>query len=322
MAKESGLHIVPAAYDLAPPLERFALGAGGSNNETFGLRTGAGVLVVKRYRAARGREAVAYEHRLLALLAVAGLPFAVPAPLPTRDGKTLVWDGGEWLALFPLLPGARPDERDPQVAEQVGVALGRLHGALAPLPTTPHPTLRPYGDLEHVHPALPDPAALPLADEDAAWWRAELAAVRAFAGGAYRALPRQLTHGDFTPANTLFAGGRLAAVVDFEHAQPDARAIDLAAGLFFTLRPWETPVRWEAAAALCRGYRRHVQLTAQEAAALPELMRLRNAVSLVWRFGHQPAKAPKRLAWTRATAAWLERHGGKLVAVAQEEVQS
>lgn len=305
-----------SAYDLAPPLTPFALDGAGVNNETAGLRTGAGAYVVKRYRTLAGAAALAYEHRLLARLTGAGLPFAVPAPLTARDGRTLARDGDEWLALFPLLPGAPPDPRDPQAAEQVGAALAALHAALARVPAEPHPSLRPYGDLDHVHPDVPEPEALPVAD--AAWWRGEIRELRAFAGGPYRALPWQLTHGDFAPGNTLFTGGALTAVLDFEMAQPDARAIDVAAGLYFTLRPCEDPPAWDAGRAFTRGYARHIELTQAEIDAIPALMRLRNTVSVIWHVGQDRrlARGPGRGAWrvtkARRTAAWLARTGDRL----------
>jgi homoserine kinase type II len=315
-----------SAYDLAPPLEPFALDGQGVNNQTSGLRTASGVLVVKRYQTHTRAAALVYEHRLLRLLGRRGLPFAVPTPLPTRAGGSFARDERGLLAVFELLDGAAPDPRDPGAAEQVGDALGRLHAALAPLPTTPHPTLRPYGDLEHVHTRVPDPEALSLGSDEAAWWRAELAEVRAFAAGPYRALPRQITHGDFAPVNTLFTGGRLTAVLDFEMAQPDARAIDVASGLYFTLRPWEEQAGLEPLRAFCRGYARHIRLTRAEVDAIPLLVRLRNIVSVIWhvgqsrRLGREPERAAWRLAKARATAAWLEQHAARLANLIRKAV--
>jgi homoserine kinase type II len=314
------------AYDLVPPLEPFALDGAGVNNQTYGLRTGAGALVVKRYQTHTRMAALTYEHRLLRLLARPGLPFAVPAPLPTRWGKSFARDVEGLLAVFPLLAGAAPAPRDPEAAVQVGDALGRLHLALVPWPTRPHPTLHPYGDLERVHPDVPDPAALPLVGADAAWWRAELDEVRVFADGAYRMLPWQITHGDFAPVNTLFSEGRLTAVVDFEMAQPDARAIDVASGLYFTLRPWEQAPGWEALRAFCRGYARHIRLAPAEIAAIPLLVRLRNVVSVIWhvgqsnRLGRGTERGEWRMAKARATAAWLGEHGTRLVDLIGEEM--
>jgi len=47
---------------------------------------------------------------------------------------------------------------------------------------------------------------------------------------------QKVIHGDFTPSNTLHAGGRLTGIIDFEFAGPDARAMDVASGLYFCLR--------------------------------------------------------------------------------------
>jgi homoserine kinase type II len=309
-----------APYPLAAPVEPFALAHGGTNNDTFGLRTGAGAYVVKRYRTTGDRSALVYEHRLLRCLEDAGLPFRVPAPIPARDGETLVRDGDGWLALFPLLPGRPPQFGDAPQAGAVGEGLGRLHVALAHLTPEPHPSLGSHAEFGRVHDAIPDPAVLPLAGDDVAWWSGELSAMRAFVRTTYRVLPRQLIHGDFAPGNTLFEGERLVAVLDFEMAQPDARAIDVAAGLLFVLRPWEGPARWGAARAFACGYGHHVRLVDAEIGVLPSLIRLCNVVSVIWRFGHRPDEAVLRVERARTTGEWLGKYGERLVRVVAEEM--
>lgn len=79
-----------AAYDLTPPVAVHPLpDAGGINNAVRVVRTGAGDFVWKRYAAHGDSAAIAREHRLLARLAASRLSFAVPIPLPTRDGATI-----------------------------------------------------------------------------------------------------------------------------------------------------------------------------------------------------------------------------------------
>lgn len=321
-----------AAYDLAPPVTIFALPSVGTNNRVAGVRTGAGDFVWKLYQTFDDPAPLHYEARLLTWLAGLGLPFAVPAPLPDRAGDAISRAGDGWQALSPLLPGDRPDPRDPVQVVAIGAALGELHRALEPYSRETRPNAPAFGDLDRLHPAIPSPEALtpevfglpgdPPRDRALAWWREHLAGLRAFIAGPYAALPRQPIHGDFAPSNTLYHDGRLSAILDFEFAAPDARALDLASGLEYTLRYWEgTPPEelWPIASAFCRGYARRNRLTDAEIDAIPQLMLLRDTVSTLWHTGR--ALASGQGARNRAgfehlwdTTHWLATHERDLVA--------
>lgn len=319
-----------AAYDLTPPVAIFALAAVGTNNRTVGVRTGAGDFIWKAYQTFTDPAVLRYEHRLLHWLADQNLSFAVPTPVPDRSGETLSATGAGWQALFPFLPGQRPDRRDPLQLAAAGAALGELHVALARYPATRRPNVPAYGDLDRIHPAVPAPEALtprdfglsgaPPHDELIAWWRDALRRLRAFGAGPYRALPWQVIHGDFSIGNTFFSEGRLTAILDFEFAAPDARALDVAAGLEFAMRYWEAAAEaeWRAIAmAFCRGYARQVVLTDAELAAIPRLMELRDAVSAIWHTGQGLSRGGTRgltsLEHWRETARWLAAHERRLV---------
>ncbi len=304
------LQTVAAHYEITTPLTIFPIAAG-SNNQIIGVRSGTNAYALKTIVAPHSLALLQQEQTLLQWLANQPLPFAVPAPLPTKQGELLLRVENGYLLLMPLLPGTPPDWRQPHQITHVGAALSTLHQALArcPLPGSPH-AIR-YGDLNRIHPQLPNPAHLTLtqferpttaADETLLhWWRDEIAALQAFVDGPYRALPLQWTHGDFAHGNTLYQSdtatsnealpnppqGRISAVLDFEFAGQDVRAVDLAAGLFFSMRPWENPDPVVNAAAFCRGYAQVQPLTPAEVAALPWLMRLRNAVSTIWWLGRQ-----------------------------------
>lgn len=185
-----------AAYDLAPPVVIQPLpDAGGINNAVRAVRTGAGEFVWKRYAAHGDPAAIAREHRLLGRLSEARLSFAVPVPLPARDGATLcsLPDGAGWGVLAPRLPGGPLDRHDPQAVAALGAALGELHRALAQLRIAPTLPGKEYGALHRIHPALSDPFALTPADlglpasspytEALAWFRHFLAELTAFIAG-------------------------------------------------------------------------------------------------------------------------------------------
>ncbi len=88
----------------------------------------------------------------------------------------------------------------------------------------------------------------------------------------------------------LAADGRLTAIVDFEFAGPDVRALDVASGLYFSLRIWNGDDFWSRGQAFGRGYCRLAHLTDAERAALPWLMRLRNVVSKIFWLGKSLAE--------------------------------
>lgn len=322
-----------AVYDLKPPVQAFALpDAGGINNRTRGVRTGAGPFVWKTYLAHRAPAAIRYEHRLLAWLAQQPLSFATPCAIPTWAGDTLcrTLDSTLWQALFIFLPGRPLDRSNLAHIEAFGAALAELHGVLRGYPMDPVPDLTAYAVLEQIHPAIPDPYALTPGDfglppsvasnDVLARWRTLLDATRAFIAGPYRTLPRQVIHGDVTPGNAFADDGRIAAIFDFEFAMPDARAIDVASGLTYVMRIWER----DDAAALAmahrfyRGYRQRDNLTTTEIAALPQLMLLREVVGTIWwagrRLDGRPQRATARIVEMEALASWLQRHEGAFAA--------
>lgn len=294
MADDSLLIELAKQYDLRPPVRLFPV-AQGRNSHTVGVGTGRGDFLWKRYQPVHSEASLRYEHRLLGWLAGRGLPFGIAAPLPNRDGDTLSRMGDALGALFPFLLGGPVDYGSLRQLENVGAGLAELQAALADYPTAPRPGLTGYDGLGSVHPAIPHPQSLAPADlklPDAepfasrlAWWRDEVAALQSFLGGPFRALPRQVIHGDFVPSQTLHAGDRLTGIVDFEFAGPDARAMDVASALYFSLRVWTGDDPWPRGAAFGRGYGQAGRLTDAELAALPWLMRLRNAVSKIFWLG-------------------------------------
>jgi homoserine kinase type II len=325
-----------AAYDLTPPIEVFALGdVSGINNRTRGVRTGAGEFIWRVYQTHADPGTILYEHRLLTWLNGQSLSFGVPAPLPARDGATLVRAGAAWHALFARLPGGEVNRRDPALAEGVGAALAELHAVLRAYPTERRPDLFGFDELTRVHPAVPAPHTLtpgqlglpdtaPYADL-LAWFRQELAQRQDFLDGAYRALPRQVIHGDYGPGNTLALGGRIAAVLDFDFAMPEARVLDVAQGLEFTMRIWENPAPLTMARAFCRGYARHGRLTAAEVAAVPPMIRLRAAVATLYWLGRAKQAGDVRPQLERITGLqelvrWLALHGQQLVEIVGQEM--
>ncbi|HEX6510118.1 MAG TPA: phosphotransferase, partial [Chloroflexota bacterium] len=95
----------------------------------------------------------------------------------------------------------------------------------------------------------------------------------------------QIVHRDYDGTNTLVEDSRVCAILDFEFAAPDLRALDLAVALlqFAPLPPDEVAVL--SLSAVAAGYLGRLPLLPAELAAMPRLMVLYRSMSLVNRAG-------------------------------------
>ncbi len=134
----------------------------------------------------------------------------------------------------------------------------------------------------------------------------------------YATLPRQVVHRGFDGTDLLMDGGRVIAILDFEFAAPDLRALDLAVALTQFTRIL-TEVGRRRAGAFVRAYMAAFPLTPAEMAALPDLMRLFRSVSLIAREGRRQqgraggrdvqGRAERLLhldTWLQENAPWME----------------
>jgi homoserine kinase type II len=316
-----------AAWPLAgPPAVRPV--TSGTNNRTVRIETPGGAYLLRVYRNTRDSARVRYEHAVLLALQDAGLSFRVPAPLPSGDGTgpTLIETAdGSLAALFPELPGAAPDRTDPAHLAACGAALAELHAALRRQNVAPPPAAATYGDLDRIHPLVPDPwrlpETLPLDGAGRARLTALLDSLQRAVPGLYATLPGQLCHNDYGPGNTLQIGGRTSAVLDFEFAAPDLRAIDVATGWYWSAGPlWGTGRELPAVRAFLAGYTAGARLTAAEGAATSWLARLQRAVALIHRAGREraglatAAEVAEQARRLLDLDRWLEANGAAVAA--------
>ncbi len=176
------------------------------------------------------------EHRLLARLARAGLPFAVPAPVPLPDGSTVAGTPDGPAALCEWIPGVRPDLSQEAALERFGRAAAELSDALAAVPPQDTPNDLLGAPLQ----ASPDVAVL-ARDLTAAGLDAGRAGV--LRDGADRAaaaweriagqLPTQVVHADLAASNVLVSPdtGAVTGVLDFEMTGYGIRATELTVAL-------------------------------------------------------------------------------------------
>ena len=312
---------IGGSWRLAPLVE-------GTNNLVFRVDERY-VLHLYANHAEAGR--LRFEHDVVARLEEAGLPFALPTPIPTTNGATfarIATDAGEALAvLTAFIPGAPADRADPARVVAAGEAVGLLDAALArvALPEDAAATSwRSYGDLEHCHPLVPDPpaalGALAIVPDSRRALLARYAWLMERIPAIYGTLPRQICHEDMAPSNLLMAGERVTGVLDFEFCARDVRVMDLTVALsWWPGERFGGGDEWPIIAAFAAGYARHIALTDDEIAAIPVLFELRAFTSLIHRLGrHRQGLSPLDAVTARASAAlarhdWLRAHGARLV---------
>jgi Ser/Thr protein kinase RdoA (MazF antagonist) len=300
-----------AAYDLAPPVSTFVLEHAGLNNVNSGVRTDDGDFVLRVYESLSYHDpaSIAYEQAVLLWLAEQRLSFAVPVPLLTRDGRPSFQGPDGRTGLAPRLPGVplmlayRAGRLSgPAASELLGAATGELQVAMARHAPTDRPGRPLYAELfEFCRPQLdaltlrPEHVGLDAAEHDAifGWLREEAAKLQPFVDGPYRRLPTQLCHNDVTQNNVLVdvlpGGGVVTAVLDFEYVTTVPRALDFITGLRMAMPYWQNPEPWAEARAYCQGFARWVTLTEPEIAAIPDLLRLRSAITALWWIGRAGA---------------------------------
>jgi homoserine kinase type II len=294
--------------------------AHGLNNDTFFVAAREGDFVLRVYRNTADASRVRDEHELLARLSLQELPFAVPAPVRTREGDTLAVletsEGPRLATLFHRIPGgtASMTARDARLA---GRALAQLDAALARLDLP----VRAPASLRDVHPLVPDPLAA-LDDLDLGAHRARIVDLFERLGATHEALvtslPRQIVHGDFAFINVLINDGVVTGMLDFEFAGPDVRAADLAYAIYITVVRAAPGERWPLIDALASGYRRALPLDPAEAAAVPELLLRRSAFGIVhwigrWRSGLCGPEEPlARVERNALLSEWLAVDGPRV----------
>ena len=298
-----------------------ALAERGTNNRTLQVTAGDRRWVLRISQNLTPAQ-VRAEHRLLARLARAGLPFAVPAPVPLPDGGTVADTPGGPATLCEWIPGVQPDLSQEAALERFGRAAAELSDALAAVPPQDTPGDWQDGPLQAASDVAALARGLTAAGLDAG--RAGVLrdgadrAAAAWEGIAGR-LPGQVVHADLAPSNVLVSPdtGAVTGVLDFEIAGYWIRAIELTVALALSGAA-HGPGWPRRAAAMARGGAWGERLTPAELAALPDLIVVRAMGSTLWRAGRwrrgqsSLAEVASRLDVLAETLRWRSAEGGEL----------
>ncbi len=236
--------------------------ASGIENTNYFVTTDRGRYVLTLYERLPAAELPFYLN-LTAHLARAGVE--VPAPVADRTGALFSLLNGKPAALVSRIDGVPIATPTPDHCARVGAALGRLHVASQSYRARLTNRRGP------------------------AWWRQAARAVKGRLDASQAALldaeirfqtgfgrgklPKGAIHGDLFCDNVLFAGDRLAGIIDFGFAATDFFAYDLA----ITVNDWcvtdDGALHPEATRAMVANYHVERPLDPDEREAWPALLR-------------------------------------------------
>jgi homoserine kinase type II len=333
MMENSDLAQLWQAWPLAGPWHLSPL-SGGTNNLVWRAETAdGGRYALRLFPDLTQLARLRYEAALLSALANVELPFRLPLPIRTRSGDDVAFLEQEtgtstFAILSSFLPGEHPDRNDPTLAAPGGAAMATLDNALAALPeiVAPagfEPTLT-FGGFVCGYGPVPNPLAavehLPIERDKARQIQSILASLREGVADLYARLPQQLLHLDYGPANIFMEDQQVTAVFDFEFAGIDLRVMELCVALsWWPVSLMGTGKEWAVMDALARAYIAGFPLSEAELYAIPNVLRLRDAGSLVHRMGRYfagletDATMQKRAEHSLWREAWLLTHSTMLL---------
>jgi len=330
-ARAAGLEFAAAllpAWGFPPDADIARADVQGVNNQTFIVRHRQRRYVL-RVTGFLSMAEVTAEHRILRRLRRGGLPFQVPEPVATPDGRTVIETPAGPATLCRWLPGVRPGVGNEMAFERLGRAVGLADAALAEVPLAG--TARDWRtDPRWVRPE--DPPAEALVDELRAAGisaaQGELLNAAARRAGRWwpgpDGLPAQVIHGDLTPSNLLADPdtGEVTGLLDFELAGAGFRVQDVMAALYHSTA-LTTPDWPRRTAAFLRGCASAGRLEPAEVAAFPELLNAQSLGSVLWRAVRWRAGLAQfddvtaRVDRLEASTRWLAANEDTLVSVAE-----
>ena len=213
---------VLAKWDVVPHQVRLIQDRGSAH---WSVRSAEERFVLRRYGSHRDLEQVLWEQDLLRRVSARGWPVACAiGPAQAVDGHL--------YSLFPFIGGSRIRGPDDDQRRRCGRLLAEFHVDTATITIDPRPGVPKIWqfDAETIA-ANPDTLRTAVGACDAALFAEHAAAVgEDFERFGVRDFPRAVVHGDFAAWNLRFTGGRLSALYDFDPADVDARAADVACG--------------------------------------------------------------------------------------------
>jgi homoserine kinase type II len=330
-----------SVYDVGPwrSLERLPKG----KSRSYLLAAGCGDYVLRCSHRAKTDADMRFEHELTAFLNGNGFP--APQAVAARGGDTHVSLDGELYCLWRFVEGSPFETGN---LDQVREA-ARAHATYHRLVASFEPSCPPPADmnlLEELRDALdqmPPLEALAARLLDRGQKPQEVSAyldlvpymlekahdVLAQLETLYAGAPVITIHGGCRRGSALFRGNRLVAMLDFDSARPEVRALDLAIAVHDYAKVYseadplnhKVPLDVQVAARFLRAYQEVNPLTDTELDALPALLAARRLKRFLrkcrkWFDGIRDFSDgdARKLHRETARVRWLESHEAELEA--------
>lgn len=317
-------------YDLGE-LRTFTTAMRGYVNQTAFIQTDEGSFVLRRSHRRLNEESQRYRHRLINTLTAHNFP--VPALMPTRTGDTLLTLDGRYCELMEFIPGIDYDYDNLSHVASVGETLAWYHTLTEDMPPPPDetpPRYIPENNLRLIEKVLERDVMGDL-HEHLNWYDLRAARLRKRLNeSTYRALPHLVIHGDIHRDNFIFAGDRLAALLDYDQSAWETPVCDLADALVaFASLPrsknslintwgvFQGTLNLEYADCLLGAYLHLRPLSNQEIAMLPTILEVLWLHGELGRVVSTPEGAPEYhisvLEQGQQLAGWLDKNKDQLV---------
>jgi len=261
---------------------------GGLNNLTRFVQTPSETFVVRIYQNGYGIDKIKYEMEVLKRLNSILFSFQTPKVFLSLKGEDfVVTQSGNQGVMFTLISGHLPDETNLKHIKEFGRAVGELIIGWKDLKIDiPCPTF-PYYELYKIHPLIPDRETLlkamanPIFDhmkDQADFILEEILKLEGAFEIYHKILPKQNFHGDLWMGNCLIENDKITAILDFEFAGIDWRALEVAVCVSrFALA--ENP--WECFNSFLEGLSQSCLLLEEEIEAIPALIKLRTLTNTI-----------------------------------------
>jgi homoserine kinase type II len=269
----------------------------GTANVTFFIQTTTGSYVVRRSNARKTVAGIRFEVRLLDYLASQGYP--APHVVRTRDGQAFTAHGGALYLMTQLIPGGEYDHRNIEHLRQAGAAFARYHRLVArfpgPYPVASSPLegildrgLGCFGRVLALSRQLLAPGQHEVLTDDLSWLSQQLRRCDGELAERYPDAGKLLIQASFGRSALIFAGDRVAGVVDYDRVRYDALGMDFAYTLKAFGRIWNpggadhrVGLDPDLATIFLDAYRAETSLPSEEIAMLPLFFRAQRLVKVV-----------------------------------------
>ncbi|MEF2245803.1 phosphotransferase [Paenibacillus sp. IITD108] len=280
----SELNTYLAHYSISEPWSVLPMESG-MNNTTRKIAADQECFMLRIYNNHKNGAIVQVEHELLEKLNSSKSSIQTPIPVRNKTGGTFCkLEDGTLFALYYFIEGERPlNQHAPHIAG-LGKAAGQLSRQLAALQMTAQPVYDPYYKLpasyefitaELFEELMNEESELALRRKKIEFLMEQFCKAKQWSSELQK-LPQQWIHGDIVINNTVASGEAIIAILDFEFAAIDLRAMEpavIAADLLN--KPNRLSSMHEGISLMMNAFTQEVSFTQEELDCMPLLMKLR-----------------------------------------------